>query len=192
VDESPIDNVALWFHTCVYRTRQARKEHLNVSLEDLHCVDWLCTMPVKFHLQFERPVAGSLPVMLDTDELAFSFIPSYIPYDSLAELVSALIAVVVNDTVDAVVRWNTEPTEYEFHFVGDASEIVFSVIQFLDSRRQQHDGHTVLALRGQRMEIVLPFWRALRELQSYEIPAEQWQHPFPAGDLDKLTALLQR
>jgi len=121
-----------------------------------------------------------------------SFIASHTPYDSLSDLVAALITIVLTDTVAISVRWNTEPVEYEFRFATDASDITLTVIQWPDSTRRRENSQSALTVRGSRMEIVLPFWRALRYLESQATSRWEWQYRFPDRDMRKLDKHIHR
>jgi hypothetical protein len=87
------------------------------------CLDTI--MPDRFHARFELPAVGSLPVTLTANGDSLSFIASHTPYDSLSDLVTALISIVLTSSVDISVRWNTEPVEYEFRFATEASILPF-------------------------------------------------------------------
>ena len=143
-------------------------------------------MPDPFRVRFDPPTVGSLPVTLTASGDSLSFIASYTPYDSLSDLVTALIAIVLTDSVDSSVCWNTEPVEYEFRFGTDASDITLHVIHWPNSTRARENSQSVFTVRGSRMEIVLPFWRALRQLESQATTRWEWQHPFPDRDMHKL------
>ena len=149
-------------------------------------------MPDRFHVRFEHPAVGSLPVTLTANDDSLSFIASHTPSDPLSDLVTALITIVLTNTVDISVRWNTEPVEYEFRFATDASEIILTVIQWTDSTRPRENSQSAFTVRGLRMEIVLPFWRALRQLESQASTRWEWQHPFPDRDMRKLDKHIHR
>jgi hypothetical protein len=143
-------------------------------------------MSSRFHVRFKKPIADGLPIKLQTGDAILSFIASHTPYDSLSELVVALITVAASKYVHALVRWSTEPIAYEFHFAGDSSAITLTVLRYPSHSRQRDRRQIVFAVSGQRSDIVLPFWRALRQIESQRITVEQWQHPFPSSELQKL------
>ena len=100
-------------------------------------------MSDSLRVRFGDMLAGSLPVTVDGANHHLAFLASPIPYDSLAELVTALIRVLAADTVPIAVRWNTEPVEYAFQFSAENSSILLQIEQFPDSTRQ----HTTLSVR---------------------------------------------
>lgn len=84
-------------------------------------------MSDSFRVRFDDLLAGGLPVTLDAADKHLSFLASPIPYDSLADLVTALITVLVADTAQITVRWNTEPIEYAFQFSIQNGAILLSI-----------------------------------------------------------------
>jgi len=149
-------------------------------------------MSNNYRVRFEKPVVGGLPITLTTNSNTVSFVASHTPYDSLSELVTTLITVVLEDTIHKPVRWNTEPIEYEFLFTTDGDTIAHTVIQWPDATRQRENSKIVFVMRGSRMEIALPYWRALRQLESHTTETWEWQHPFPTSDMRKLNQHIRR
>jgi hypothetical protein len=149
-------------------------------------------MSDSFRVRFEKPVCGSLPITLTRNDQTLFFIASDTPYDSLFDLVRALITVVLTDTVRCSVRWNTEPVECEFHFRMGIGTTTLTIIEWPDSSRQRENSQTVFLLHGSRMEVVIPFWRALRQLESHTSERWEWQHPFPTSDMQNLDQHIRR
>ena len=149
-------------------------------------------MSNSFHVRFDDLLADGLPVTLDAADNHLFFLASPIPYDSLADLVTALITVLVADTAQIAVRWNTEPIEYEFQFSIKNGAILLRIEQFANSTRQDNAGQIAFTAHGSRTAIVLPFWRALRNMESKNGKIWQRYHPFPTSDICKLDQHIQR
>ncbi|MBK9940553.1 MAG: hypothetical protein IPP13_02885 [Kouleothrix sp.] len=149
-------------------------------------------MSDSFRVRFEKPVGGGLPITLTTNDHTLFFTVSHTPYDSLSDLITALIGIVLADTIHCSVRWNTEPVEYEFLFVTDTGTTTLTIIEWPDSTRQRDNSHAVFLLHGSRMEIVAPVWRALRQLESHGSETWEWQHLFPTSDMRKLDQHIRR
>ena len=145
-----------------------------------------------FRVRFEDILDGGLLVRLDAANHHLSFFASPIPYDSLADLVTALITVLAADTIQIVVRWNTEPVEYAFQFSVENGSILLKIEQFPDSTRQPDTGQIVFSVHGSRAAIVLPFWRALRSMESKNHEIWWRHHPFPTNDMRKFDQHIQR
>ena len=149
-------------------------------------------MSNSFRVLFDDLLAGGLPVTLDAADEYLSFLASPIPYDSLADLVTALITVLVADAAQIAVRWNTEPIEYEFQFSIKNGAILLKIEQFANSTRQNNAGQIAFTAYGSRRAIVLPFWRALRNMESRDGKIWQQYHPFPTSDMRKLDQHIER
>jgi hypothetical protein len=122
----------------------------------------------KLTVEFDGPQAGWLTVKLDAEDQGYEFWPSHVPYDSISELVNALLNILDNRK-NAVVHWNDEPVEHLLH--GAIPEEVF-------------------CFNGTLYEVIRPFWKALRDMetrQSYAEYEKQWREPFPEHEMDDLT-----
>ena len=149
-------------------------------------------MPDDFHVRFGDMLAAGLPITLDAADKHLSFVASPLPYDSLADLITALITVLAADSVQIAIRWNTEPVEYEFQFSLKHGTILLRIEQFPDTTRQHITGQFAFTAHGSREAIVLPFWRALRNIESKDHAIWQQYHPFPTKDLRNLDQHIQR
>ena len=90
-----------------------------------------------------------------------------------------------------------EPVEFELHFLPDrdAGAARLVVQEWPDSARSSLETpKTVVAMEGSRLEVVAPFWRALRRLQASmprDLPDGYWKHEFPDDGLEKLTRSIE-
>ncbi|HEX8395106.1 MAG TPA: hypothetical protein VF665_22355 [Longimicrobium sp.] len=140
-------------------------------------------------LRFGKARHGWLPTTLHLDEdgpLAFDI--SYLPYDFVGELVTALSGV-LDGPGEYVARICEEPLEHDWRFRAfDPSAVVFDVVTFWNGRGRK--GEVVASAWGTPHDIVLPLWRGLREVAS-RARAEgwnsHWSEPFPFEALERLT-----
>lgn len=147
-------------------------------------------MSTAFRVHFEPPHHGSLPLSLSTPEEELSFIASFVPYSSLNEFVDCLLSLLLTPHPFLVVRWNTEPLEYHFHFTARDSTAHLEIHQVSPYQTVQDNAH-VFSFHASRQSLVRTFWRGLRKLES-QWPSEQhWNQPFPTAHLRRLTELLQ-
>lgn len=142
----------------------------------------------KAEIDFDRPENGWLKVDLSFDNQNYSFYPSHVPYDSISELVTALLKIL--DGYDkSLVRWNDEPVEHEFVFERVADQIEFRVCLINKSVVGKERKH-VFMFNGVTHVVVWPFWKALRDMESRQSKEEyekQWRAPFPAREIVELT-----
>jgi hypothetical protein len=130
-----------------------------------------------------------LSVTLTADELTCSIFASYIPYDSLSELSSSLIAMLQSSGTSSS-RWSTEPIEYEIILEAIDKDGEVQVWRYQDARRQREEGQRVFTYNAELLPIVRAFWRTFRRLESDTAFVSQWPHPFPHRDIQRLRELL--
>ncbi|HYH80534.1 MAG TPA: hypothetical protein VEX86_12080 [Longimicrobium sp.] len=140
-------------------------------------------------LEFGKAGHGWLPATLEVDDRgALAFDVSYLPYDFLGELIAAL-SCVLKGPGEYVARICEEPAEHDWRFrSSDRSAVVFQVVTYRGGRG--HKGEVVAEAWGTPLDVVLPFWRGLRELASRaraEAFRSHWSGPFPHDALDRLT-----
>jgi hypothetical protein len=144
----------------------------------------------RFKVRFGKPEKGSITVDIKSMEQQLLFIASSIPYNSFFELVDALI-VLINGYSETIVRWNTEPIEYEFNLSRNNDEITLEVVRFPDSRKIQSQGEVVFRINDSYELIVLPFWRALRQMEFCDNFEEQWGRTWPKREMMLLNKLIE-
>jgi hypothetical protein len=139
-------------------------------------------------LQFGKADHGWLPATLELDDGPLLFDVSYLPYDFVGELIDALSGV-LGAPGEYVARICEEPAEHDWRFRSfDRSAVVFQVVTYRDGRGGR--GEVEAELWGPPLDIVLPFWRGLRELAGRaraEGFRSHWSGPFPFDALDRLT-----
>jgi hypothetical protein len=139
---------------------------------------------------FDQPEHGWLKLELRSEQVALSDTFSHI-YPTLPNLCDALCDVVERREARPVV-FLLEPQELELRFVSQGNQTcLVNAVRFPDRRRDSENGEIVFAHSGPTPEVVLSFWRALRQLQTALAEHEfttQWREPFPARELAALTA----
>lgn len=142
----------------------------------------------RLRIDLDRPVSGWLKVELGSGDQNYIFYPSHVPYDSIRELVDALLKILDGDD-KAIVRWNDEPVEHEFVFEPKGDQVDFRVylinLAVIAKERVQ-----VFLFNDAIQNVVGQFWKALRAMesrQSYEEYEKQWREPFPVREMTELT-----
>lgn len=152
-------------------------------------------MSQPFRVSMESPQSGWMSLSLKAGEESLLMVAAYAPYDSLRDLIEGLSALLAGSE-GATVRWNCEPEEFDFRMTARGGDgVEFKAIRYTDHRRRQKDSRTVFALRGSKIEVSLPFWKALRDLQrrvSTDVFASNWKREFPQRELQQLTRLIRR
>ncbi|UWR11997.1 hypothetical protein [Sulfitobacter mediterraneus] len=98
---------------------------------------------------------------------------SDVPQNPVDNLVTGLGRAM--DGLESETWLNLEPASYYLIFTpGSGQDICFN-IEFADQDTQQRKRRTtVLELRGNREEIILPFWRAVKEFESHSHSERAW------------------
>jgi len=147
----------------------------------------------RLRVELGRPGYGRVELTIDTGQFVLKKRTSSSAGDSIGDLAGALVTILKGGS-DAVVTWTEQPAEFVFRFRGDEDHVLLNVIRWPDNRRVSGTGQELLAIRGARLDICLPFWRALQRLQTYMPSSEYksaWGHAFPDQQLAELTALTQ-
>jgi hypothetical protein len=153
-------------------------------------------MSQPLRVSMESPQSGWMSLSLKAGEASLLMVAAYAPYDSLRDLIEGLSAMLTGSD-SMTVRWNCEPEEFDFRMTargGGSAGVEFEAIRYADHRRRQKDSRTVFALRGSKMDVCLPFWRALRDLQrrvSTDVFESNWKRAFPHRELQQLTRLIR-
>jgi hypothetical protein len=134
---------------------------------------------------------NNLPIKLKTNNQEISFIASNIPYNSLSELVYALIAILTYKQFTVNVRWSTEPVEYEFCFSVKNKDASLVINKYPDSRRKQGTEEVIFSVTGSPINVALPFWRALRDFQSRPNEISPWIRFFPTKQMARLSETIK-
>jgi hypothetical protein len=142
----------------------------------------------RLRINLDPPKSGWTGVELSFADHKYSFYPSHVPYDSISDLVNALLKTL--DGYDkAIVHWNDEPAKHEFVFEPRGDQIDFRVYletKTLVEKKQEQ----VFMFTGTTYDVVWPFWKALRDIQSRQSMQEyeeQWREPFPVRQMVELT-----
>lgn len=115
---------------------------------------------------------------------------AYAPYDSLGDLINALVELLNHDT-EQTVKWSHEPDELDFNFSANGDEAKLEVNWYRDASRTGMTGERVFIYAGTRLDVCYPFWQALRDLQAdIEVDefARNWRREFPAHEMLRLNA----
>lgn len=147
-------------------------------------------MSEKFSVSMESPQSGWMSLRLRAGGREFVAVVSHAPYDSLRELIEALVAL-LGGAPAAAVRWNAEPEEYDFELKAEGGdEVSLRVVHYEGHRREPSRVSTVFACRAPRVEMCLPFWRELSEMSARsetDVFEQNWRRSFPLRELGRLT-----
>ena len=140
------------------------------------------------------PHNGWIEIAVTTEE-EFKQAVSYTPNDFMDELVMA--ACLLMEGQEGLAVASCEPSGYEFRFCKepDTGMSRLSVVGFPDVQRRKGEGTTILTYRASAAQVVLPFWRALRNLEARVTAIdyrEAMRREFPSAGLERLSQLLSK
>lgn len=150
--------------------------------------------PPRLKVSFETPANGWLGVDLRAGDQHLVDRVSHI-YPGLRDLCSALCDV-LNRVPSRRVVFLLEPAELELQVEPDAPDSAESwrlVARVSPDYRRDRRPPPVLEYRASVRGIVLPFWRALRRLETSVPPEgfrERFRQPFPTLEMASLTQLI--
>lgn len=149
----------------------------------------------KLRVEFGDPQHGWMAMTIRSDASVVALTVSSVLYDTLDELVDGLRALTTGDDHRSV-RIFEEPTSCELQFNLANGTMGLKLCRF-DShsrRSSRKPGQRLFETAGSGSEICLPFWRALRNLQT-RFSAEEfrlwWHRHFPESGMEKLGANLR-
>lgn len=142
----------------------------------------------KFKVQFSDVKNGWMTVSLVSAKQLLTFSASYTTYDPISEY-----DFLSWPESESIVHWNEKPDEYVFVFLSErekAEITVYEISQRVSGRARE----LVFAFSESHLQIALPFWRALRDLEAnsihnYEV---EWRRQFPSREMVVLTEKLKQ
>ena len=143
-------------------------------------------------VSLESPQSGWMSLGLSDGEQNLAFVAAHKPYDSVRDLIEGLSALLAG-AGDVTVKWNAEPEGYDLHLSCDGVQVELEVVRYPD-RRPARAGRSVFTARGAALDVILPIWRALRDLRrrvSDDEFAKNWRREFPEAELRRLTKLVR-
>ena len=146
-------------------------------------------------VSFESPQSGWMSFGLEAGAESLSTVASHEPYNSLRDLIEVLSAV-LSEEADSKqsVRWNCEPDELDFNLTTEDQRTQFSVVHYPDHHRRQDESRVVFSLHGSKLEVCLPFWKALRDLHrriSTDEFTKNWRREFPQREMQRFTKIVR-
>lgn len=142
----------------------------------------------RIDIRYQPPSNGWLTLRLSAEGRSIEIDASDVPNNPIQALVDALDSAAAG--TPSRVWWNQEPSGYLMSFVPLGSEFGNEMEFRLEfSHHGEHSpSHVALALRGGRSEVLLPFWRFLREFQSHAYAEPHW----PSVNYERLLLIKAR
>lgn len=137
-----------------------------------------------FRISYKAPVHGWLTLTVAVNGTAVEIDASDVPNNPIENLLAALE--VAADGGPSSVWWNLEPDGYFMYFTPRGEHIHFR-LEFATCSDASR-GKTVLDASGSPAQILLPFWRFVREFQSHSYDEPHW----PVTDYSRIDAVKEK
>jgi hypothetical protein len=133
-------------------------------------------------ITYQPPQHGWLLLQLTVNDQVVEIDASDVPHNPVEGLICALASSAQG--TPASVWWHSEPDGYFLNFNPTGGDVELSVDFAFDSNRAR--AQTVLKAKGSREQILMPFWRFLRQFQSHGYSEPHWpQTDYSAMDVIK-------
>jgi len=144
-------------------------------------------------VEFSMPQNGWIELTVATPAQSLREVVSYTPNDFVLELTTALSLAMQGCQGEAIAH--CEPTTFSLTFSPSNREdvLLLQILKYADWQRNGHSASVVLAIEASKLNVVLPFWRALRQLEG-QVSATQYREAmrmdFPSTALQRLTQVV--
>lgn len=143
---------------------------------------------MKIKCKFGVPHHGWLPVKVTVGDFYLEMEASDVPVNPINILISSLTRTLSG--FESEVWWHLEPASYYFSFASEGEDNYKFTISFADvdsvSSKRQH----IFETSGNKNEIILPFWRAVKEFASHSYLEPHWPETYE-GWIDQLTTMVK-
>ena len=149
-------------------------------------------MTQTLRVSLESPQSGWMSLGMSDGEQRLAFVAAHAPHDSVRDLIEGLAAL-LSGARRVTVRWNAEPEGYDLHLWADGRLVELEVVRYPD-RRDARAGSSVFTARGEHLDVILPIWRALRDLHrrvTEDEFAKNWRREFPETEMRRLTKMVR-
>jgi hypothetical protein len=150
-------------------------------------------MSEKLRVVFNSPQCGWMSFELRAGAHSVAETVAYAPYDSLVDLINALVRLLGDADEVLTVKWAHDPDELDFKFDAAGGRVTLEVDWYRNRLRAAGTGERKFSFNGSRLDVCLPFWDALGDLQSdIEVDefARNWRREFPAREMRRLTEVI--
>ena len=143
---------------------------------------------MKVKCKFGMPHHGWLPVKVTIGDFTLEFEASDVPVNPV-DLLSASLLRALNG-LESEVWWHLEPASYYFTFTPIEAGQYLLAISYADSHSDVEVRHEKLKVSGSKDEVIVPFWRAIREFVSHSYQEPHWPLTYDF-ELEKLSSAIK-
>ena len=134
---------------------------------------------MKLKCKFGIPHNGWLPVTVTKDDFLLEFEASDVPTNPMGLLIPSLSRALSG--FESEVWWHLEPTSYYFNFAPTATNQFSLSISVAEDDSPTSKHQIIFETSGNKDEIILPFWRAIKEFLSHNYSEPHWAETHQEG-----------
>ena len=150
-------------------------------------------MSEKFEVSFNSPQCGWMSIGFKNDENEFHSTTAHTPYKGvLSEILQTLTALMTENTVTKLIKWNRLPEEFDFIFKRHDNLATIEIYQYPTDERLEKE--LVFTHRGAPVEIAESFHETFAQLYEARETDEfeaNWRQPFPFTDFENFESKLK-
>ena len=135
-------------------------------------------------IRHKPPSRGWLPLQITVAGRSIEIDASDVPNNPVQDLIEAIDRAASG--LESRVWWHLEPDGCFMYFTPVSNLVQFRLEFAPDSKRGA--SQTVFAIQGSRAEMLLPFWRFLREFQSHSYTEPDW----PAVNYERILVIKEK
>ena len=143
---------------------------------------------MKVKCKLGAPHHGWLPVKVTIGDFNLEFEASDVPTNPVDLLTASLLRSL--NGLESEVWWHLEPASYYFTFTPLEAEHYLFSISYANSHSDAEIRHEKIKESGSRDEVIVPFWRAIKEFVSHSYQEPHWPPTYDL-ELEKLTSAIR-
>jgi hypothetical protein len=126
----------------------------------------------EIQVSYEPPQHGWLTLTILVNGQAVEIDASDVPNNPVEDLLTALD--LAANGIPSSVWWHLEPDGYFMYFTPNDGGVHFKLVFATKSKSAL--ARDIMEIHGSPAQVLLPFWRFVRDFQSHAFPEPHWPH----------------
>jgi hypothetical protein len=142
-------------------------------------------------VSFNSPQCGWMSIGFDDDVNEFHTTTAHAPHAlALPELLRILTSLLdgSSEQNDYLLKWNRDPEEFDFRFLGDGDNVTLEIYQYPTDERESSERELVFSHEGKIRDVCSAFAATFEQLYADRETDEfefNWRQPFPFREFDE-------
>ena len=159
-------------------------------------------------VSFNSPQCGWMSIGFDDGVAEFHTTTAHAPHElALPELLRILTALLdvkggnpsgsecAGDEAEYILKWNRDPEEFDFRFVGDGDGVTLEIYQYPTETRDTDERELVFSHTGSVSDLCASFAATFEQLYVDRDTDEfefNWRQPFPFVEFEEFKGRMER